>query len=871
MGREKRTQPGPRGTAKDRHKKAGKVSKPIDRSAPLPPGLVAAKPVTAIAGNKHQSYFEFIENKERKKPLLLENTTNTDPPPGMRYIPIGNPELTERCQDISRELGASVYIVTKAKKDASDLSLQIHRVGYHIRENIVDRALAELGLTDVYVPELIGQGDGGLVEKIPDDQNEIDKQADAALRELFPRIPNTDRQQIIDHAFQKVGGTAKEAQKHRGSADRLSQGRHFKGDLVVGLQQDLSLSRRVQLAVLAHIRHNHTRYDELLRETTWHNARRATEQLCLDILVKWRGDDENGRNQLDEILREVVVLSDDSDDEDSGEEPDSESSEILIDRSHNAGRVSASAAPQNVANSRKRLSTAVLSRPGSPVPHATPGTSRRLAKRARKRAKHRERNFSRYEAARDAAWDNAMQRQRAPDGRSGQPGMADSSASHGAYPQGRPVAPVENRASVNDGGHPHPQLRPLPGQFGDSLYENRQLMDGAYAARPQPTRSQYVPSSSTMQKVNDSSNTLGHGPMNHGNSRAPESHQLQDFLHPSIEPRSPDSLRPPSRFTRGMVEYTERRGDDLQYRLNSPLRGPVVREEHHLHRPQIHQSYPVYARTLHGDQDLVRAPGMSYHSVPQDPPRPAGYQPSRDHGSVRPHGHVDRIPHQDGQYGRRHGSVLGEKANPIMIEDQNVHPGTVYLRTGESVRDRFGPNVEILAVRRPRRDDGPDPYRPVPVDEGFIRLREDRPTEQRNGLAEEGFLRLREGTVARPGPSAFANHARPPLDDYRTHDLPQFRPTDFPGQTMYVRRAERPPPADLSHHGSGYERVERVRVERGVQREFPAPVYNRAEHMVFLFTDTRGRCQGWGTNSGSTNTYHHNPLHSATGHAQTTT
>ncbi|GKT49392.1 uncharacterized protein ColSpa_09573 [Colletotrichum spaethianum] len=808
MGREKRTQPGPRGTAKDRHKKAGKVSKPIDRSAPLPPGLVAAKPVNAIASNKHQSYFEFIENKERKKPLLLENTTNTDPPPGMRYIPIGNPELTERCQDISRELGASVYIVTKAKKDASDLSLQIHRVGYHIRENIVDRALAELGLTDVYVPELIGQGDGGLVEKIPDDQDEIDKQADAALRELFPRIPNTDRQQIIDHAFQK--------------------GRHFKGDLVVGLQQDLSLSRRVQLAVLAHIRHNHTRYDELLRETTWHNARRATEQLCLDILVKWRGDDENGRNQLDEILREVVVLSDDSDDEDSGEEPDSESSEILIDRSHNTGRVSAPAAPQNVANSRKRLSTAVLSRPGSPVPHATPGTSRRLAKRARKRAKHRERNFSRYEAARDAAWDNAMQRQRAPDGRSDQPGMADSSASHGAYPPGRPAAPVENRAPVNDGGHPYPQLRPLSGQFGDIFYENGQHVNGTYPARPQPTRSQYVPSGSTMQKVNDTGSSFSRGPMTHGSARVPESHQLQDLLHPSIEPRSPDSLRPPSRFTRGMVEYTERRGDDLQYRLNSPPRGPVVREEHYLHRPQVHQSYPVHARAPIGDQDLVRAPEMSYHSVPQDAARPAGYQPARDYGTAGPHGHVDRIPHQEGQYGRRHGSVLGEKANPIMIEDQNVHQGTVYLRTGESVRDRFGPDAEILAVRRPRRDNGPDPHRPIAMDEGFIRLREDRPTEQRNGLAEEGFLRLRERTVARPGPSAFANHARPSFNDYRTYDPPQFRPADVPAQAVYVRRAERPPPADLSYHGPGYERVERVRAERVVQRDLPSPVYGGA-------------------------------------------
>ncbi|KDN63926.1 hypothetical protein CSUB01_08734 [Colletotrichum sublineola] len=798
--------PGPRGTAKDRHKKASKVSKPIDRSAPLPPGLVAAKPVNAIVSNKHQSYFEFIENTERKKPLLLENTTNTEPPPGMRYIPIGNPELTERCQDISRELGASVYIVTKAKKDASDLSQQIHRVGYHIRENIVDQALAELGLTDIYVPELIGQGDGGLVEKIPDDQTEIDKQADAALRELFPRIPNTDRQQIIDHAFQK--------------------GRQFKGDPVVGLQQDLSLSRRVQLAVLAHIRHNHTRYDELLRETTWHNARRATEQLCLDILVKWRGDDENGRNQLDEILREVVVLSDDSDDDESGEEPDSESSEILIDRSHNAGgRALASVPPQNFANNRKRLSTAVLSHPGSPVPHATPGTSRRVAKRARKRAKHRERNFSRYEAARDAAWDNAMQRQRVPGGRPDQAGAADSSASHDAYPQGRPVALVENRAPVNNGGLPLPQPRPLPGKFSSDFYEDRQHVDGAYAARPWPTQSQHVPLGPLMQKVNDTSNTLSRGPINHGKA---ESHKLQDFLHPSIEPRSPDPLRSPSRYTRGMVDYTERRGDDAQYRLHSPPRAPVVRDGHHSQRPQIHQSYPAHARAPHIDQDRVRVPEMTYHNVPQDAPLTAGYQPARNYDSAIPYGHVDRIPHHESQYGQRHGSVPGEKANPIMIEERDVHQGTLYPRMGESVRDRFGPDVEILTVRRPRRGDGSDPQRSIPMDEGFIRLREDRPTEPRNGLAEEGFLRLRERTVIRPGPPAYASHARPSFDDPRTHDPPRFQPTDVPGQAIYVRRADRPPPADLPYHGPRYEGVNRAGAERVIQRDLPPPAFGGA-------------------------------------------
>ena len=44
----------------------------------------------------------------------------------------------------------------------------------------------------------------GKIEPIPESQDEINKQADGAIRDLFPRIPNTDRQMIIDHAFKKV-------------------------------------------------------------------------------------------------------------------------------------------------------------------------------------------------------------------------------------------------------------------------------------------------------------------------------------------------------------------------------------------------------------------------------------------------------------------------------------------------------------------------------------------------------------------------------------------------------------------------------------------------------------------------------------------
>ena len=75
------------------------------------------------------------------------------------------------------------------------------------------------------------------------------------------------------------------------------------------------MPRRVQLAVVAHIRHVYTNYDRLLRTGTYHAARAQIEQKCLDQLVQWRGDGEDGSNDMEEILREVIVISDDEDDD----------------------------------------------------------------------------------------------------------------------------------------------------------------------------------------------------------------------------------------------------------------------------------------------------------------------------------------------------------------------------------------------------------------------------------------------------------------------------------------------------------------------------------------------------------------------------
>lgn len=83
--------------------------------------------------SKHQSYFQFFENKDRKdkklefQVLLFHHvahprlecpsypsqvTTDPNPPPGFEFVPSGNPELTKACKELSREQEALVFIVS---------------------------------------------------------------------------------------------------------------------------------------------------------------------------------------------------------------------------------------------------------------------------------------------------------------------------------------------------------------------------------------------------------------------------------------------------------------------------------------------------------------------------------------------------------------------------------------------------------------------------------------------------------------------------------------------------------------------------------------------------------------------------------------
>jgi hypothetical protein len=67
--------------------------------------------------------------------------------------------------------------------------------------------------------------------------------------------------------------------------------------------------------VVAHIRHVYTNYDRLLKTTSFHEARTTVEHPTLAKVIEWRGDDENGQTVLEDVFREVIVISDDEDSE----------------------------------------------------------------------------------------------------------------------------------------------------------------------------------------------------------------------------------------------------------------------------------------------------------------------------------------------------------------------------------------------------------------------------------------------------------------------------------------------------------------------------------------------------------------------------
>ena len=181
----------------------------------------------------------------------------------------------------------------------------MHRIGFHFPTTVVDEVCAHYGIMLSAAGTLIKEEDiqsfqqrrAGKSRRPDDlkDQVTINTEARDAIKDLFPNIPDNDVHQIIKTAFQK-------------------------GQKKVGTATELPLVRRAQLSVVAHVRHIYTKYDSLLRRVQWNEARSMVEGPTLRKLVEWRGDDDSGKEALEDVLREVIVISDDEDSEEEANE-----------------------------------------------------------------------------------------------------------------------------------------------------------------------------------------------------------------------------------------------------------------------------------------------------------------------------------------------------------------------------------------------------------------------------------------------------------------------------------------------------------------------------------------------------------------------
>ena len=111
--------------------------------------------------------------------------------------------------------------LVKTTKHNIGLSQQVHRIGHHFPSSVVGRACLSLGIDlsrsghvlrqhELWRPERQDRKKKGL--KLPGkdasdsklSQAVVDTQAREAIRDLFPKIPEQNMHEIIQHAFELV-------------------------------------------------------------------------------------------------------------------------------------------------------------------------------------------------------------------------------------------------------------------------------------------------------------------------------------------------------------------------------------------------------------------------------------------------------------------------------------------------------------------------------------------------------------------------------------------------------------------------------------------------------------------------------------------
>ena len=175
-----------------------------------------------------------------KKEIVVSESTPM--PKGYAFLHKGNKYKTLHCRRLTHEAGKKLYIVEKGKE----------KIGIRVPKNIyinVQNSARETAETRLAATE---RRDAAVL-----------REAEVEMKRLYPKIPAADRKACLKRAFRK----------------------HSRR---VGRSGQITMARKVDLAVTAHIRHGHTSYDELLKKgADREEARKAVTKDILKLRREW--------------------------------------------------------------------------------------------------------------------------------------------------------------------------------------------------------------------------------------------------------------------------------------------------------------------------------------------------------------------------------------------------------------------------------------------------------------------------------------------------------------------------------------------------------------------------------------------------------
>ena len=173
-------------------------------------------------------------------------------PKGYGFLPKGIRYKTIHCRKLTEEARKPLYVVIDAKKTQLGLRVPIsilHQVHRQAKETLPTRR--------------------AMTKKR--DAKFIDAAA-AELEERFPEIPEKEKILVLKHAFRK----------HSGRVGRTGQ---------------IPLPLKVFLAVVAHIRHRHTKYDTILAHGSERSIARKTVNSKIERVLRDWGYAEGKQQQ----------------------------------------------------------------------------------------------------------------------------------------------------------------------------------------------------------------------------------------------------------------------------------------------------------------------------------------------------------------------------------------------------------------------------------------------------------------------------------------------------------------------------------------------------------------------------------------------